>query len=85
MDTNLPGSPEALNPAILKQLKLELNALDNDPVEIDGSRIKPSQCYRFEVDPVHVMFNTNCPDSLKQKVEAILSKHLKPDESSTSK
>ena len=83
MDNNNQQPPEALNPAIIEQLKLELNALDRDLVEIDGIRLKPSQCYRFEVDPVHVMFNTNCPDSLKQKVETILSKHLKPDESNT--
>ena len=61
----------------------ELKELDNELIEIDGGHLKPSQCYRFETDPVHMLFNTNCPDTLKQKVEAILAKHLPDYESST--
>ena len=60
----------------------ELNALDKDLVQIDGSYLKPSQCYYFDTDPVHMLFNTNCPDNLKQKIQAILAKHLPGYESS---
>ena len=61
----------------------ELNELDNEVVEIDGTVLKPSQCYHFETDPVHLLFNTNCPEALKQKVNAIIAKHLPDYESGT--
>ena len=61
----------------------ELNELDNEVVEIDGTVLKPSQCYHFETDPVHLLFNTNCPDTLKQRVNAIIAKHLPDYESRT--
>lgn len=61
----------------------ELQDLDKELVEIDGNSLKPSQCYHFETDPVHMLFNTNCPEGLKRKIESILSKHLPPDENNT--
>ena len=61
---------------MLEKLKAELGELDRFHVEIDGKRLKPSQCYRFDIDPAHVLFNTNCPDELKKKVQSILSKYL---------
>ena len=67
---------------ILNQVQAELDRLDQDPVLIDGKKLKPSQCYHFEADPTHVLFNTNCPDELRQKVQAILSKYI-PDENRT--
>lgn len=68
----------------LEILENELKALDQAWVAVDGVMLKPSQCYRFETDPLHVMFNTNCPDELKQRVEAILNKHIHPHESGAS-
>ena len=65
----------------LKTLEQELAALDNDLVQVDGTLLKPSQCFHFEADPLHLLFNTNCPDSLKQKVEAIVGKHIPSYES----
>jgi hypothetical protein len=53
-----------------------LMQLDRDLVEADGIRLKPSQCYRFETNPPHVLFNTNCPDALRQKVQDIISRHI---------
>ncbi len=70
-----------LSPEILEKVKAELGELDREFVQIDGKRLKPSQCYRFDLDPAHVLFNTNCPDDLKKKVQSILSKYLRPDES----
>jgi hypothetical protein len=58
------------------KLQEELTELDREIVEIDGARFKPSQCYRLDIDPPHILFNTNCPDELKQKVQAILSKYI---------
>ena len=68
----------------LENLVYELEALENELVPVDGIFLKPSQCYRFETDPVHLMFNTNCPDDLKKKVQAILHKHLPSYESGPS-
>ena len=65
-----------VSPDILERVKAELGDLDRQFIEIDGKRLKPSQCYRFDVNPAHVLFNTNCPDELKKKIHAILSKHL---------
>ncbi|MGZ8511700.1 MAG: hypothetical protein ACXWV6_11345 [Chitinophagaceae bacterium] len=70
-----------LTPDILEKVKAELGELDRQFVEIEGKRLKPSQCYRFDLDPAHILFNTNCPDDLKKKVQSILSKYLSSDES----
>lgn len=77
-----PHSPQ-LDAQIIEKMKAELGELDRDAVIIDGIHLKPSQCYHFDTDPMHILFNTNCPDSLKEKVEAILSKYSRSDESSS--
>jgi hypothetical protein len=61
---------------ILTQLQAELDALDNDPIEVDGQQMKASQCYHLDVSPAHVLFNTNCPDTLKEKINRILAKYV---------
>lgn len=53
----------------------ELEALDHEPVEVDGRSMKPSQCYHVSVDPLHVLFNENCPQELKEKVNTILQRY----------
>jgi hypothetical protein len=53
-----------------------LDALDKEMVFIDGNLMKPSQCYHIDVEPPHVLFNTNCPDSLREKINDILRKHF---------
>jgi hypothetical protein len=60
----------------------ELKQLDNKDIEIDGKVYKPSQCYRWEANPTHLLYNTNCPSELKEKLEAIISKYTKEDEGS---
>lgn len=65
-----------VNATIIDSIKAELEGLDKNMVRIDGRELKPSQCYRVELDPVHVLFNTNCPDDLRVKVETILSKYI---------
>ena len=59
----------------MNRLKRELDELDSEPVEIDGITLKPSQCYHFGTSPAHVLFNTNCPESLKTKVQAIIARY----------
>lgn len=53
----------------------ELDALDHETIEVEGRRMKPSQCYHVSVDPVHVLFNENCPESLKERVNTILKRY----------
>jgi hypothetical protein len=67
---------------IRNQVQAELDQLDLDMVTIDGKQLKPSQCYHFGSDPAHVLFNTNCPDELRRRVQAIMAKYI-PDESRT--
>lgn len=71
-----PFSSQAIN----DRVKAALEQLDLELVEIDGMKLKPSQCYHVETNPFHVLFNTNCPDRLKAQVEAILSKYMTVDE-----
>jgi len=65
----------------LNQLRAELAMLDENKIQIDGAWLKPSQCYHVGTDPGHILFNTNCPESLKEKVQSILSKYITSDES----
>jgi hypothetical protein len=53
----------------------ELDALDREMVEVDGRKMKPSQCYHLSLDPVHILFNENCPADLKEKVNTILKRY----------
>jgi hypothetical protein len=69
-----------IDPTALYQLKSDLADLDREWVDIDGAKLRPSQCYYLGADPLHILYNTNCPDELKQRVQSILSKYI-PDES----
>ena len=83
MKTGKTRTESAVDQYVIDRIKADLNELDQELVEVEGSRLKPSQCYRIGVNPLHVLFNTNCPDNLKEKVEAILFKYL-PDENRAS-
>jgi hypothetical protein len=67
---------QKINSSGIERIKEELTALDRELVNADGVQLKPSQCYHFGIDPLHVLFNTNCPDDLKQKVQDIISRHV---------
>jgi hypothetical protein len=58
----------------LKHIISDLQDLQNKYVEVNGIKYRPSQCYSISWDPFHIFYNTNCPDSLKQKIENILAK-----------
>ncbi len=61
---------------MLVRFKSALSELDNDLVDVDGVQMKPSQCYHIGTDPAHVLFNTNCPENLKKRVQAILDQYM---------
>ncbi|GAC1452374.1 MAG: hypothetical protein NVSMB7_15060 [Chitinophagaceae bacterium] len=61
-------------------IRLELDRLDKQPVLMNGKLVKPSQCYRYSTSPPHVLYNTNCPEHLMEKIEAILLKYRNTDE-----
>ena len=61
-------------------LRHELADLDKDDVEVDGMKLKPSQCFRITNNSLRIIYNTTCPDSLKEKIESILAKYSDQDE-----
>jgi hypothetical protein len=73
-----------LQPEDRERLQRELASLDLEQVELDGLPLKASQCYKVAMDPLHVLFNTNCPDSLRSKVNSIISRYAIEDADSTS-
>lgn len=71
-------------PEKLKLLNAELKQLNETFMVVEGRRINPGSCYHFESSPPHVLYNINCPQVLKEKIETILTKYITGDESSTS-
>jgi hypothetical protein len=67
---------QKINKFGIERIKEALTELDREMANADGVQLKPSQCYHFGSDPLHVLFNTNCPDELKQKVQDIISRHI---------
>lgn len=69
---------------ILKQpidhLKNDLDALNREWKDIEGSNLSAKQCYHFETDPPHFLYNLNCPDSLRQKLKGLIDKYFPTDE-----
>jgi hypothetical protein len=64
------------NDEINRQLLLhELEVIEEAVVVIDGVKLKPSQCFHIESDPPHVLFNENCPESLKERINEILRRY----------
>ena len=66
----------------LNFIKNELEELDKELLELQGKKVKPSTCYYFESNPAHILFNTNCPDSLKEKIQGILHKYISDESGS---
>lgn len=65
----------AISPAAISDLQAELNDLNNTFVEVDGRQLKAGDCYYFGTNPVHLLYNTNCPDTLKIIIEKIIAKY----------
>jgi hypothetical protein len=64
------------------KLQVALAELDNERVEVSGQWLAPSQCYRVSENLPYILFNTNCPDELKKRIEKILSDYSSRNESS---
>jgi len=64
-----------MDPGWYEQFHQELEALDKETIEVDGKQLKPSQCYHIGVDPTHILFNTNCPSGLRDKINEILERY----------
>jgi hypothetical protein len=62
--------------SISDKIKTELAVLDSEMVNIEGENLTPSQCYHFDTNPPHLLFNTNCPDSLREKLKTIIAKYI---------
>jgi hypothetical protein len=65
----------AIDQGLYEQFLAELAALDEFPIIVEGREMKPSQCYHLGVEPAHILFNTNCPPSLRDKLNALLAKY----------
>lgn len=61
-----------------EQIKKALDALDGRSITVGDARLAPSQCYRYSLDPLHLLFNTNCPDDLRHEVNAVFARYLLP-------
>ena len=61
--------------ARLYLIKTNLADIDREWVDIAGKKMKPSQCYKLLTEPVRILFNTNCPESLRKRIQAIIKKH----------
>ena len=53
--------------ANLNKLLTELEVINEEVVEVDGRLLKAGQCYRYEISPPHVLFNTDCPEFTEAK------------------
>ncbi len=69
---------DAIERSCYEKLQEELAALDAAEVEVNGQLLRPSQCYFLQTDPLHILFNTNCPDSLREMVNHIVQRHARP-------
>ena len=81
----LKGDMETKISKEVEQLLLEeLKMLDSQEITLNGTSIKPSQCYHWESDPAHLLYNTNCPPDLKQKLKDIIAKYTDSNEDHSS-
>jgi hypothetical protein len=64
----------------IDQLREDLDRINRVWMNIDGTELSANQCYHFETDPPHFLFNINCPETLQQKLKDILHKYFPGDE-----
>lgn len=60
----------------IDQLREDLDTLNRDWMNLEGSDLSAAQCYHLETSPPHILFNMNCPESLREKLKAILHKYF---------
>ena len=54
-------------------IKGAMEALGNNTITVDGVETQANRCYYFSLNPPHVLFNDNCPESLKESILSIFS------------
>jgi hypothetical protein len=61
------------------EILAELKELDKETIHLEsGVLMKPSQCYSFSFYPrPHFLYNTNCSQELKDKLQTIFKKYYK--------
>lgn len=52
-----------------------LEELNHKTVDINGVKLEACKCYYYSLNPVHVLFNDNCPISLKHEIRAIFEQN----------
>jgi hypothetical protein len=60
----------------IDHLRDDLNLLNKEWRDIEGSPLSANQCYHFETDPPHFLFNMNCPDNLRHELNDLLLKYF---------
>ena len=60
----------------LDGLRDDLDRLNKEWRDIEGNSLSASQCYHFETDPPHFLFNENCPEALRLELTRLLLKHF---------
>ncbi len=65
----------------IDQLRTDLDEINRKWRDMENSELSASQCYHFETDPPHFLFNLNCPDDLKSKLNELLNKYFPKRES----
>jgi hypothetical protein len=60
----------------IDSLRDDLDLLNKEWRHIEGTPLSATQCYHFETDPPHFLFNLNCPDNLRQELNDLLLKHF---------
>ena len=69
---------EAIEPGTQQALKAAMDALGNRTVLIDGTEMPACKCYYFSLNPLHVLFNDNCPELLKESIRSIFNHYQVP-------
>jgi len=61
------------------EILAELKELDKETIHLEsGVLMKASQCYSFSFYPrPHFLYNTNCSQELKDKLQTIFKKYYK--------
>jgi len=63
------------------KITAELKELDKEAIHLEnGVLMKPLQCYSFSFYPrPHFLYNINCSQELKDKLQTIFKKYYKED------
>ena len=55
-----------------------MDKLSQATIDVNGIKLEACNCYHYSLNPVHVLFNDNCPESLKQHIKQIFEENNVP-------